>query len=187
MGALVVIGKFLLKHLDKIIIAAIVVISLYIVYDFIYKRGLRDGKNEVTLVLMKERADWSDERTKAAEALADAERRYREEEDKGRKWKAEQDAKDAKLQAEFDSRLRGLVDGRKQLLNHITRLTNYVGSGQTATEPGTACRDLQDRLAAIGPLLERIDSMAERCAGDYGKARLTLDSCAAYADKVRPR
>lgn len=181
-----VVIAFLLKHLDKIIIVAIVVMSLVAAYGFAYNRGKNSSDLKWEAVLAKRETAWADERTKAAQELAEAERRYREEEEKGRKWKAEKDAEDARMQAEWDSRFRGLVDNRKQLLNHITRLTNYVGSGQTSTEPGAACRDLQDRLAATGPLLERIDSMAERCSGDYGKARLTLESCVAYAEKVRP-
>lgn len=179
-------GAFLLKHLDKIIIVAIVIMSLVAAYGFAYNRGKTASDLKWEAVMAKKDSAWADERTKAAENLADAERRYREEEEKGRRWKAEQDEKDAKLQADWNDRLRSLVDSRKQLLNHITRLTNYAGSGKATTEPGSACIDLQERLAATGPLLERIDSMAERCAGDYGKARLSLDSCAAYADKVRP-
>lgn len=178
---------FLLKHLDKIIIGAIVILAVATAYNFAYNRGEKAANLKWGAVVAKLEASYADERTKAALELAETERKYREEEEKGRKWKAEQDAKDAKLQAEFDARVRTLAASRGELLNHIKRLTNYVGSGQAPAEPGTPCRDLQDRLAATGPLLERVDSMAERCASDFGKARLTLDSCAAYANQVRPR
>jgi FtsZ-interacting cell division protein ZipA len=182
-----VVGRFLLRHLDKIIIVAIVVISLLAAYGFVYNRGKSASDLKWNAVVAKLESSYADERTKSALELADAERRYREEEAKGRRQKEEQDAKDAKRDADWEARMRASADNRKQLLDHITRLTRHAGTGQATTDSGSACRDLQNRLAATGPLLERIDSMAERCAGDYGKARLTVDSCVEYANQVRSK
>lgn len=180
------VGKFLLKHLDKIIIAAIVGIALYTAYDFVYKRGHREGSREVTLTLLSERAAWEKERTKLTGDLLAAEQRERAKEEEGRKWKADKEIEDAKVRAEWEDRVRKLTDGRKQLLDHISRLANATSSVQAGAEPGAAIRDLQNRLTACGNFFGRADDIAERCAGFYGKARSTLDSCIAYADKVKP-
>lgn len=180
------IGAFLFKHLDKIIIAAIIGVALYTAYDFVYKRGHREGTREVTLVLQDKEIKWEQERTKMTADLLAAEQRERAKEEEGRKWKAEKELEDAKVKAEWEDRVRRLTDGRKQLLDHISRLANAASSVQTGTEPGAAIRDLQDRLTACGVFFGRADDIAERCAGFYGKAHTTLDSCTAYANKVRP-
>lgn len=183
MGA---IGVFLLKHLDKIIIAAIIGIALYTAYDFVYKRGEREGTRTVTLVLLEKEAAWEKERTKMTADLLAAEQRERAKEEEGRKWKADKEIEDARVQADWEDRVRKLTDSRKQLLNHISRLANATSSIQAGTEPGAAIRDLQERLTACGIFFGRADDIAERCSGFYGKARSTLDSCTAYADKVKP-
>lgn len=187
MGSFAVIGKFLLKHLDKIIIGAVIIFTLVIAYNFVYTRGKRDGRNEVTIVLLTEREAWEKERNKAADAMLAAEQRERAKEEENRKWRAMKDAEDAKVRADMEDRVRRLADGRKQLLDHIKRLANAVGPLPPGAEPGATVADLQDRLTACGVFFGRADDIAERCAGAYGKAKTSLDSCTAYADKVKPQ
>lgn len=187
MGALAKIGAFLFKHLDKIIIFAIIALVLFIAYNYAYNRGHRDAKRDADLVLQTKETAWEQERGKLLTNLLEAERREREKEEEGRRWKAAKEAEDAKVQAEWEDRIRRLTDGRKQLLNHISRLVTAASSVQASTEPGAAIDDLQNRLTACGVFLERADNIAERCAGVYGKARNTLDTCVAYANKVRPQ
>jgi len=140
------------------------------------------------------------ERTKTAhlQAVADAEkyradweRAEREKETANRQWTEVQNERDRQKDTEYRAGVAALTakygTSRKQLLDHIGRLTNYAIASPASGQSTAACSDLRERLTATGPLLDRADEMAEGCAGDYYKARFAHESCVAYADKVKPR
>lgn len=171
-----------------------IAIALVVWHAAFYRYAQGREAGEWKAVLATKEAAWSEERAKAAEASAAAERREREKEAEGQRRVAELEAQDAKKNAEWTERVRvlqdrvdGLAGSRKQLLEHIGRLTHHAVASAAGAEPGAACGDLPARLAAAGSLLERADSLAERCAVDYGKARHAWDLCTGYAEIVRPK
>jgi hypothetical protein len=185
-------GGLVGRHWEAIVLGAIAVVTALLVASLWVGKARWEAKfHEEVAAHEKTRAAHSAAVAAAAEATAAAERAEREKEEAGRQWRAQQDEKDRKTAAEFEAKVAAITARdharRKQLLDYITRLTHYAGAGAPGTEPGAACGDLGARLAATGPLLERADALAERCAIDYGKVRLAWDSCTAYAEQVRPK
>ena len=180
-------GGFVGRNWQLILLGLIAAVTALLVTSLvIQKERLKSKYSEEVAAHAKTLAAHNAEVAKAAEASAAAERAERAKETAGRQWRAQQDEKDRKHAEQYAALVARHSAGRKQLLDHITRLTHYAGAGAPGTEPGAACGDLGERLAATGPLLERADAMAERCALDYGKVRLAWGSCTAYAEKLRP-
>lgn len=114
------------------------------------------------------------ERDKEQAAQAAANRERIKDEDNERKWQA----RVVELTGRDGAR-------RKQLLDHIGRLTNHISTSETSKNPSGTIVDLQNRLATCGQFLGRADDIAERAAVGYGQARNAWDECARDAKIVR--
>lgn len=125
----------------------------------------------------------------AALQTAAAERAEREHERQLQAVTDEGRRRNEELEAAWKVRVDELVgrdgDRRKQLLNHIGRLTNYIDSGAAGKDPIATIVNLQERLAACGQFLGRADDIAERCSIRYGEVRNVWDECTRDAKAVR--
>ena len=129
----------------------------------------------------------------AAMETARAERMERDHEQAKQTAANEARSKDAAQEAFWKSRvneLGGELSGRertrrKQLLDHIARLTDYISTGAAGKDPTTAVVDIQNRLTTCGQFLGRADDVAERASVRYGEVRNLWDECVRDAKAVR--
>lgn len=127
-----------------------------------------------------------------AEAATQTARAERLERDREQALQAASDAarrQDALVQAAWKVREVELLgrDGarRKQLRDHIGRLTNHISTGAAGKDPAATVIDLQNRLTTCGQFLGRTDDIAERAAVRYGEVRNLWDECTRDAKAVR--
>ena len=125
----------------------------------------------------------------AAMETARAERIERESEQAKQEAANAARRKDEEVQAAWKARVDWLIGEhgakRKQLLNHVERLTNRISTGAASKDPITTIVDLQNRLTICGQFFNRADDIAERAAVRYGEVRNLWDECTRDAKAVR--
>ena len=175
----------------QLILIGLIVLVMGLLIGGLYLRAERAEKKYSNEVAAHEKTKSAHNLAVANAAMetARAERIERESEQAKQEAANQARSKDAAQEAFWKSRLDELVgrDGarRKQLLNHIGRLTDHISSGATSKDPRAAAVDLQNRLTTCGQFLGRVDDIAERAAVRYGEVRNLWDECTRDAKAVR--
>lgn len=182
---LLAVAELFKRNYEAILLVGIaVVVTLLIASLWVDKARMETKYNKEVAAHAKTKKAYAEERTRAANLAAEYERLEREKEHLKATMLAEQRDRDAKRDADWNDRVRNLNASKRELLNHITRLTNYTRPSEASPESTAAVGDLPERLAACGSLLEASTGIGRACAADYGTARNRLDTCTRYVEVI---